>query len=227
MNSAVVYYSNTNQSKRIAGYFADKLDYPIYDIYDVEQTSFDSLVLVFPVHCQSTPDKVKDFLGSVQTQNLTLIATYGRMCYGNAIYEIQQGYNHNIVAAAYIPTRHSYLQDSQFDGFESLQPIIRKVLNPSAVKIPKSYKNPLSSFIKSKRSQMGVKIKKTDKCNACGVCSQICKLSAITDGVTNSNCIRCLKCVSLCPQNALEFSLTLPMRAYLKKKKQDKLIIYI
>ena len=227
MTDAVVYYSNTNQSKRIAEYFADKLGYPIWDIYDIPDKAFGNLVLVFPIYCQSTPDKVKDFLDSIHTQNLTLIATYGRMCYGNAIYEVQQRYNHNIVAAAYIPTRHSYLQDNEFDGFGDLEPIIQKILNPSVITIPKSYKNPFSNFIKSKRSQMGVKIKKTDKCNACGVCGQVCKLSAITDGVTNNKCIRCLKCVNSCPQNALEFSLTLPMRMYLKKKKQDKLFIYV
>ncbi|MDE6293488.1 MAG: 4Fe-4S binding protein [Clostridiales bacterium] len=45
-------------------------------------------------------------------------------------------------------------------------------------------------------------------------------------GKTNRKCIRCLKCVSECPNNALHFSTRLPMRMYLRKKKCDKLIIY-
>ncbi|MDE5756867.1 MAG: 4Fe-4S binding protein [Clostridia bacterium] len=227
MRDAVVYYSNTNQSRRIAQYFADKLGYPFFDIYEVPYQNFDNLVLAFPIHCQALPDAVKDFLSQKQMTNLTLIATYGRMCHGNALHEAQRKYSHNIVAGAYVPTRHSYLQDEEFDDFKSLEPIIQKVLAPSQIKIPKSYKNPFSDLFKLKRSQLGVKITNTDKCDGCGMCAQVCKCDAIADGVTNRKCIRCLKCVATCPQDALKFSLSLPMKAYLKKKKQDKLIIYV
>ncbi len=227
MINAVVYYSNTNQSKRIAQYFADKLNYKIWDIYDVPYLEFDNLVLAFPIHCQSLPDKVKDFLSKTKTENLTLLATYGRMCHGNALYEAQRKYTLSVVAGAYIPTRHSYLQDKEFDDFRNLEPIIDKILKPSPIKIPRAYKNPLSNLLKRKRSQLGVRITKSRKCNACGICTQVCKLSAVTNGVTDGKCIRCLKCVSACPQGALNYSLSLPMRAYLKKKKQDELAIYI
>ncbi|MDE6275949.1 MAG: 4Fe-4S binding protein [Clostridia bacterium] len=227
VTNAIVYYSNTNQSKRIAQYFADNLHYPIWDIFEIPIHDFDNLVLVFPIHCQSLPDTVKEFLAQAKISNLTLIATYGRMCHGNALYEAQRLYPHNIVAAAYVPTRHSYLQDKEFDGFDALQPIAQKVLAPLPIKIPKSYKNPLSNLFKLKRSQLGIKIKRTEECDGCGLCSQICKHGGITDGVTNKQCIRCLKCVSSCPKGALKFSLSLPMKTYLKKKKQDKLVIYI
>ena len=227
MRDAVVYYSNTNQSRRIAEYFADRLGYPLWDIYDVPYQNFDNLVLVFPIHCQSLPDAVKEFLSRTQITNITVIAAYGRMCHGNALYEAQRKYPHDIVAGAYVPTRHSYLQDEEFDDFQSLEPIIQKILAPSKIKIPRSYKNPFSEFLKRKRSQLGVKITKTDKCDGCGLCAQVCKCDAIKDGVTNKKCIRCLKCVGACPKSALKFSLSSPMKAYLKKKKQNKLIIYI
>ncbi|MDE5593006.1 MAG: 4Fe-4S binding protein, partial [Clostridiales bacterium] len=51
--------------------------------------------------------------------------------------------------------------------------------------------------------------------------------NAIAYGKTNRKCIRCLKCVAQCPQNALHFSARLPMRTYLRKKKCDKLLIYV
>ncbi|MDE6210566.1 MAG: 4Fe-4S binding protein [Clostridia bacterium] len=224
---AIVYYSNTNQSKRIAQYFADKLGYRVWDIYDVPYRDFDNLVLSFPIHCQSLPDIVKQFLAKSQIKNLTLLATYGRMCHGNALYEAQKKYSHTVVAGAYIPTRHTYLQDKEFDALDSLAPIVEKVLAPSPIKIPKSYKNPLSDLLKRRRSQLGVKIIKTDACNACGKCANVCKENAITNGVTNNKCIRCLKCLTTCPSGALEYALSAPMRAYLKKKKRDELIIYI
>ena len=227
MNDAVVYYSNTNQSKRLAQYFATALDYRLLDIFQVSHSHFDNLVLVFPIHCQSLPDTVKEFLANTKISCLTLIATYGRMCHGNALYEAQEKYPHSIIAAAYVPTRHSYLQDEEFYDFDRLDPIIQKILSPFPIRLPKSYKNPFAELYKLRRSQLGVKIKKTDKCDACGLCSQICNHLAITDGVTNKNCIRCLKCVASCPKGALEFSLSLPMKAYLKKKKQDELTIYI
>ncbi|MDE7348581.1 MAG: 4Fe-4S binding protein [Clostridia bacterium] len=227
MIDAIVYYSNTNQSKRIAQHFADKLGYPIWDISDVPHRNFDNLILAFPIHCQSLPDAIKEFLAQAQIKNLTLLATYGRMCHGNALYEAQKKYPHTVVAAAYIPTRHAYLQDEEFDDFDRLDPIAQKALSPAQITIPKSYKNPFSNILKRRRSQLGVKITKTAECNDCGKCAKICRENAISDGVTNSNCIRCLKCISACPNGALEYSLTAPMRSYLKKKKQNQLIIYV
>lgn len=225
--NATVYYSNTNQSKRIAEYFADKLDYSILDIFEVSEFKFDNLVLVFPIHCQSLPDRINNFLSQTQIRNLTLIATYGRMCHGNALCEAQKKFKHNIVAAAYIPTKHSYLQETEFDDFKNLDCIVEKVLSPSPVIIPKSYKNVFSNFLKNQRSRIGVKIYKTENCDKCNICSRICDNNAISNGETNGNCIRCLKCVNACPKNALKFKLRSPMRIYLKKKKRNELEIYI
>ncbi len=225
--NAVAYYSNTGRSKIIAQYFADKLGYDIFDIYRSTHTAFDSLVLVFPVHCQSLPDAVKTFLAKIQTNDLTLIATYGRMCHGNALYEAQQKYKHNIIAAAYVPTKHTYLQEHDFDDFQRLDAVLQKIEHPSPIRIPKSYKNLFADFFKKRRSQAGVKIIKTDKCNNCGVCNQACDLKAIDNGVPNNKCIRCLKCVDACPARAIEYKLSIPMKLYLKKKKRDDLVIYI
>lgn len=225
--NAIVFYSNTNQSKRIAQYFADKLGYSLLDVFEVTEYAFDNLVLVFPIHCQSLPDKIKEILSKTQAKNLALIAAYGKMCHGNALYEAQKKYRLNIVAGAYVPTKHSYLNEDEFDDFSALDGVVQKVLAPSPITIPKSYKNPFSDFLRNTRSRIGVKIYKNKNCDNCDVCSHICPNNAITNGVSNKHCIRCLKCVNGCPKCALEYKLRLPMRTYLKKKKQDELIIYI
>ncbi|MDE6758002.1 MAG: 4Fe-4S binding protein [Clostridia bacterium] len=225
--NAIVYYSNTNQSKRIAGYFADKLDYALLDIFDMTEFEFDNLILVFPIYCQNLPDKIKKFLSQTQAPNLTLIATYGRMCHGNVLCEAQKKFGLNVIAAAYVPTKHSYLQEAEFEDFKELDCVVEKVLAPCPVAIPRSYKNVFSNFLKNQRSRIGVKIYKTPQCDGCNICSQICKNNAISHGVTNKDCIRCLKCINACPKNALKFKLRSPMRIYLKKKKQNKLEIYI
>lgn len=227
MNSAVVYYSNTGQSKRVAEYFADKTSFELCDIIGLSECVFDTVILVFPVHCQNVPDCIKHFLKRLQVKNLAVIATYGRMCYGNVLNYIQRRYDHNIVAAAYVPTKHSYLDESGFDVFDKLTPIIDKLNNSTRVKIPKTYKNPLSDFCKGWRSRVGVKLYKDGRCDNCGACNSVCVNNAIKNGKPNRRCIRCLKCVERCPKGALHFTLRLPMRVYLRKKKVDDLIIYV
>ena len=106
MNS-VIFYSNTGQSKAVAEYFADALSYPLLDIKENKTAEYQNLVLVFPVLCQNIPDVVKGFLQRIKVENLTIIATYGKMCCGNVLWEIQNKYQHTIVAAAYIQTKHS------------------------------------------------------------------------------------------------------------------------
>lgn len=226
--NAVVFYSNTSQSKDIATYFANQLGYPLADIETKCTEHYHNLVLVFPVYCQNIPDIVKTFLKNISVDNLTAIATYGKMCCGNVLYEIEKSYHKNIVAGAYIPTRHSYIDnDDAFCDFDKLKPIVKKIKEPSYVQFPKLYKNPLADIFPKLRSRLGLTIQKSKDCIECNLCAESCSLGAIQSGITNCKCIRCLKCVEACPHQALKIKLGLPLRLYLRKKKTNKLIIYI
>lgn len=225
--NAVIYYSNTGGSKHIAKYLADASEFPLYDIYGLDEYEFDTVILVFPVHCQNIPDTVKELLSRIKVKALSVVATYGRMSFGNVLYEIQKRYAHKIIAAAYVPTKHSYLSENEFDDYESLNKLIEKLDSPTPIKIPKSFKNPLSNIFKDLRSRIGVKMYRDTACNNCGICETTCHNNAIHNGKPNKNCIRCLKCVNECPQKALHFKCRLPLRLYLKKKKKNKLVIYI
>lgn len=226
--NAVVFYSYTGQSESVAKYLAKQLCYPIIDIEKIEDAYYKNLVLVFPVHCQNIPDVVKAFLQTAKIEHLTAVATYGKICYGNVLQEIQYRYHKNIVAGAYIPTKHSYIDnDDAFDDFECLIPLVEKIKSPSKIVIPKSYKNPFANLFPVLRSRLGLKISKNANCNNCDICTEHCTFKAIKLGVANSKCIRCLKCVKVCPNNALSFKLRLPLKLYLRKKKVDKLIIYV
>lgn len=224
--NAVAFYSNTGESRAVAQFFAKSLNYPLLNIEEVCPESYNNLVLIFPVHSQNLPHIVKRFLNNAKIENLTAIATYGKMCPGNVLQEIQKKYGFSIIAVAYIPTKHSYTGGESFSEWESLTPIIDKVNNPSPIKLPKLYKNPFASLLPDLRSRFNVKIYKTQACNGCGVCADNCPFNAISEGVTNGKCIRCLKCVSSCPNQALKFHLRLPLRLYLKRQKMSKLIIY-
>ena len=226
--NAVIFYSNTGQSKTLATYFADALKYPLLDIETDCTKCYHNLVLVFPVYCQNIPDIVKSFLGKVSVTNLTLVATYGKMCCGNVLQEIQKRYNQNIVAAAYVPTKHSYItDDAYFCDYEKLTEIVQKIKNPSTITLPKLYKNPLANIFPKLRSRIGLTITKNANCTACDLCGKNCVCNAIHTGVTNKDCIRCLKCVTMCPHNALEIKVGFPLKLYLKKKKCNRTIIYV
>ncbi len=226
--NAVVFYSNTGQSKVIATYFANQLGYPLADMEIKCAEYYQNLVLVFPVHCQNIPDIVKSFLKNISVENLTVVATYGKMCCGNVLYEIQKNYQKNIVAGAYIPTKHSYIDnDDAFCDLDELKPIVEKVKEPSYIKIPKLYKNPLADVFPKLRSRLGLTIQKNADCSECNLCAKRCSFGAIQSGITNRKCIRCLKCVEACPRQALKIKLGLPLKLYLRKKKTNKVIIYI
>ncbi len=235
--NAVAFYSNTGQSEAIANYFARALGYGLTDItkpMDIrngERIFYKNLVMVFPVHCQNIPIKAKEFLRSVNVENLTVIATYGKMSYGNVLREVQRKCAKNvsrIVAAAYVPTKHSYINgDESFDDFAALAPIVDKIRNPSKIVLPRTRKNIFADFFPKWRSQVGLRIYKTADCVKCGLCGEGCSVNGIEFGDINGNCIRCVKCVKNCPRGALKIKIGLPLKFYLHKKKVDKLVIYV
>ena len=171
-SNAVCFYSETGETKRIAGYFAKETGYPLTDITEkgiaktkakeTETFYYDNLFLCFPVHCQNIPGLVRNFLSESKINNLTVIATYGKMNHGNVLYEVQKKYRKNIktiVAAAYIPTKHSYITgDKSFDDFGVLKPVAQKIKNPSGIILPKLKKNPLANLFPKRRSRIGIKI---------------------------------------------------------------------
>lgn len=226
--NAVVFYSNTGESRAVAEFLARRLEYPLADIKSANEGTYENLVLVFPVHCQNIPDAVKDFLGQTSIKNLTAVATYGKMCPGNVLWELQNKYGQNIIAAALLPAKHTYAEnDTRFCDFQKLGELIEKIKSPAPIQLPRLYKNPLADLFPKQRSRLGAKIIKGKSCNGCGVCEKICPLGAIHAGVTNKRCIRCARCIGACPQGALKLKLTPPLKLYLKKKKMDNIIVYI
>lgn len=227
--NAVIYCSYSGQSKRIAEYIAEQTHFTSIDICELSSFEYETVYLVFPVHCQSLPQAVKQLLARLSVEHLIPVATYGRMWHGNVLFEIQRHYKHNIVAAAYVPTKHAYLpNDGEFDRFDELKPVFAALDDPKRVNLPKEHKNPLSGVFPRLRGRIGIKLYKVDGlCDGCGLCRAVCTVGAMNDLKPNRRCIRCLKCVHACPNNALRFKPRSPMRLYLKKNKHDELKIYL
>ena len=187
---------------------------------------YSTAVIVFPVHCQSYPVFMRKFFKQLKAARVALIATYGKADAGNAIFEAAKLVSGNIVAAAYIPVGHGYLNDG-FIPSELPEELIEKISDPSTVTIPRRRKTPFAGFLPSLRSRTLVKIKRSEKCVGCNICGNECPAGAIEKGKINSKCVRCLKCVSSCPHGALTFKKARILARYLKNRNRNETIIYL
>lgn len=202
---------------------------------ETEDIGFDSqatlpdgtAVVVFPVYCQNIPAPVMGFLTNLRAKYIVLIATYGKISYGNVLFEAQKLVNGEIIAGAYIPMGHSFLDgDCDFDK-EKLLPLADRIRTPRPVRLPRTRKNPLANLFPALRSQIGVKLTKTDRCHNCGLCDRVCPMGAIQNGKPGPNCIRCLRCVTHCPQKALQTQNSPVLQKYLHSYYKEDYIFYL
>ena len=227
--NAIAVYSNTGQSLAIAHRLKERTGYPLFSLAEAPQGEYEKLILVFPIHCQSAPKPITDFLKNANFQWLLPVATYGKMSYGNVLYELQKQYS-NIFAAAYIPAKHAYLEnDVSFSAYDELEPLIQKAIAPvaDAIRLPSFRKSRWASLFPRWRSRIGIQIKRTDRCTSCGECARLCPQEAIRKKHITHRCIRCLRCVTLCPNTAIVYRARLPLRLYLQKKPIIKTILYL
>jgi ferredoxin len=179
------------------------------------------------VYCQNIPKPVKRFLKGLEAKYIALVATYGKISYGNVLYEAQKLLHGQVIAGAYIPMGHTFLDgDCRFDATQLL-PIVQRIKAPRQVAIPKTAKNPLANIFPGLRSRIGVTIKKGDNCLSCGLCERICPVGAIRNGRIHSQCIRCLHCVTSCPQKALQYKNSRVLDAYLNSYCKEEYVLYL
>ena len=128
--NAVFYYSNTDQSKTVAEYIANALGWDIFNIEDGdgEGLEYEKAFVVFPVHCQNIPARVKSFLSNLLARYLIPVATYGRMHHGNVLYEIENDYGFTVIGGAFVPAKHTYIEEEGVSSADlwALEPLIEK-----------------------------------------------------------------------------------------------------
>lgn len=219
-------FSGSGHSLAVSKALAQMLDCEIKPV-DSKTATDDVAVVVFPVYCQNIPKPVKQFLKRMRARHTVLIATYGKISYGNVLYEAQKLLRGQVIAGAYIPMGHTFLNgDYNFDDTQ-LRPIVQRIKTPQQVAIPKTAKNPLANIFPGLRSRIGVKIKKEDNCTNCGLCEKTCPVGAIRNGRIHSQCIRCLHCVVNCPQKALQYKNSQILDIYLKSYCKEEYVLYL
>lgn len=225
MVTCIHYFSASGHSKAVAEYLANELQSEFIEIPHKGKPA-DVAIVVFPVYCQNIPPIVQSHLPKIDAQRFILVATYGRMSFGNVLAEAAQLIKGNVIAAAYVPTGHSYLKQGDSFHKEQLDLILKHIDSNKAITIPRFHKNIFADFFPGLRSRMGVKITRSELCNKCGLCTQICPNQATKNGVTNHRCIRCLRCVNACPQKALDFQLSIFMKWYLRKPREERFLLF-
>ena len=82
-------FSGSGHSLAVSKELSKLLDCEISPI-DNKTTTADTAIVVFPVYCQNIPKPVKRFLKGLEAKYVALIATYGKISYGNVLYEAQK-----------------------------------------------------------------------------------------------------------------------------------------
>lgn len=227
--TAVYCFSGSGHSMAAAAYLAGKLNCGLYEIWaEAERMPMaDTAVVVFPVYCQNIPGPVSGFLKEMTAQYVVLAATYGKISYGNVLAEAQKLVRGQVIAGAYIPMGHTFLDgDTDFDA-DALAPILERVQTPQPVIIPRTKKNPLADVFPGLRSRMGVQLIKGSGCTRCGICEANCPVGAISGGKAGSKCIRCLRCVTNCPQHALRYKNRRILQWYLEMYEKEEYVLYL
>ena len=219
-------FSGSGHSFAVSKELSQMLDCEIKPI-DNKTATEDTAVVVFPVYCQNIPKPVRRFLKGLEAKNVALIATYGKISYGNVLYEAQKLLHGQVIAGAYIPMGHTFLDGDCVFDVTQLLPIVRRIKAPQRVTIPKTAKNPLANIFPGLRSRISVKIEKGDSCVNCGLCERTCPVGAIRNGRIHSQCIRCLHCVTNCPQKALQYKNSRVLDAYLRSYCKDEYVLYL
>ena len=186
------------------------------------------LLLVFPVYCERVPPPVAAYLKTCGADRAAFVAAYGGMSYGRVLHDAQALFRGTVVAAAVVPTEHAYTRDGYPFDEAALAHLFEKVRSGerSPAVIPKGKRHFLSGA-PGLRSRLGVKLVRSSHCSGCGACERACPMQAMHAGKPDGRCIRCLRCVQICPEGALSFRLSPLLKAYLRRRKTDETRLFL
>ncbi len=225
--TAVYCFSGAGHCLVVARFFARRLDTGVRSVHDSFLTP-ETAVVIFPVYCQNIPAPVKRFLRKLDAPCAVLVAVHGKVSSGSVLHEASRLISGTVIAAASVPTGHTFLgEDSSFDE-RALLPIFDRIAHPEPAQIPQTKKIWYASLFPGWRSRMSVRLIRSAACDGCGRCEKSCPAGAMHRGKANRKCIRCLRCVTVCPRGALSFRTSGFLQKYLRRHAHEtQTVLYL
>ncbi len=193
----------------------------------IDIPSYDAFIFGFPVHAWRTPRLIRDWLKTLngKAKKSSVFFTYGGISLGIAHYNIKQildNQNFKLVSTAEFLGKHTY----NLGGWRAMQ----NRPNQSDFDVAKEYAlltykrfigedTGMVQFEKPKFSEETIKkmeqspmaisppSREGQECSLCRECENLCPTKAMNSDTGKANrktCIRCLRCLINCPDNALK-----------------------
>ena len=232
------YFSPCGETKKLALYLHKHIGGPLIDLTSpfVRDTVVFSentlLILSLPVYSAQVVKPLLKVLEKVKSKWVVLNISYGQMTYGSIIHQLKDMLPFSTVLAyAITPTKHSYKDEMIEINYTHLDEIIKKVNDKSFTPCNiKTYKKAFGArFLESFRTRYNYKITiNKEDCTHCLKCIALCPVNAIPRDLTLSNtCIRCSRCVKECPENVIHAKQSWFLKLYLRKPKNQDTIVSI
>lgn len=231
----ILYFSSTGNSLYIAQRVRDAMGGQIKYIpnYNGDGSEFERIVLVTPIYSYGMPTFVYDIIPRLnKTTELIIIQNYGGMVSGAdyLIYQYAKEQELNIKAVYVLKMPENFTTTFTVPKFyinSTLKSADKRIdnvidsINSGNYRVPKKCKTKIEVYLKNKSNWhlIGEDFSTTDACIKCGKCVSLCPADNIclNDGkiVFSNKCVACLGCYHRCPQKAI---------VYKKKNKKDRYI---
>lgn len=233
--NGIFYFSSTGNSLYIAQELKKRIGGQMRYIpkYDGSGEEFDKLYIVSPVYSFGLPKHVYELMPKLdKTKELVVILNYGGMAGGADYfcykYAAELGLNIKSVFILKMPENFTvtftvpkfYLKGVLKKSYKRINKVLTDV-ESGKHSLPKKRKTHEETYLKNKSNWhlIGKRFSVTDKCVRCGKCVSLCPADNIEliDGKIefDDKCVACLGCYHRCPQKAI---------VYLNKRKKDRYV---
>lgn len=231
----ILYFSSTGNSLYIAQKIQDQMGGQIKYIpnYNGNGSEFEKIILVTPIYSYGMPTFVYDIIPRLnKTTELIIIQNYGGMVGGADYYIYQYAKENELnIKAVYtikMPENFTltftvpkfYVNRTLKNADKRINNVINSIVS-GYYKIPKKCKTKRDTYLKNKSNWylIGEDFSTTQNCIKCGKCVSICPVNNISlqnEKIVFSNkCVACLGCYHRCPLKAI---------IYKGKNKKDRYI---